>query len=175
MSARKLITDKVLDNVETKKLNPIFKEWLESLDMPWNDGNTTIEEFEYRSRDGFSAHDHNRGGVDLINITSVAYLIGSGEHFGLAVEDYVSKQDNPNATEEELFDIAWEYNSGEYDDVAYRVRVMYTGNNTVEIFIGYDTDAPYFRWNDKPIQEIVINFKNKTDLKKQLNKIKLKV
>src|ERR1019366_1348755 len=82
---------KNLDNVETKKLLPIIKAFLENVDINFDPHQVTIEEFEWQSRDGFSAHSHNRGGMDLIGFTTNAILYGSGYHSGTSIEDQVNK------------------------------------------------------------------------------------
>ena len=177
-------SSKDTDNVETKKLLPIFKTFLEGLDIRV-DGHTSIEEFEFRSRDGFSAFDHNRGGVDLIVITDNASLIGSGYHMGTSIEKHVEetfnetqdqvRNDNPDFTDEEVFDKTYEIESDEYAGQAFRVRLMYEGDGVLVVYAGWDHDAPYYRWSNSPELEIEIKFKNKTELKAKLKKIAKKI
>lgn len=177
--------DKSIDTVETEGLLPIIEEFLESITLPFEANTTHIENFEYQSRDGFAASSHNRGGMDLLAITTAAHLIASGEHFGtqieLDVENYWSEtfdeiqKENPELTDEQVFDETYTACNDDYSGEAWRVRVMYEGGNTLVVYAGYDKDAPYYRWHCKNKFEHKIVFKNKTDLKKQLTKLVKKV
>lgn len=170
---------KYLDNVETKGLLPTIQNFLKSISLPF-EASKEIEALEFISRDGFSAHDHNRGGMDLFSTTTVAYLIGSGEHCGTAIELDVEDswdssrndiiKDNPELDLEgdELFDRVYESCNDDYSGMAYRVRVMYEGNGVLCVYSGYDTDAPYYRWNNKPDFNTKVKFKTKTELKRKL-------
>jgi hypothetical protein len=55
--------------------------------------------------------------------------------------------------------------------VAFRVRIMYEGENTVMVRAGWDNDAPCFRWTNKSEFEKEIKFKTKADLKAKLSKL----
>lgn len=178
---------KNLDNVETKKLIPIIKAFLEKVDINFETIETISEEFEWKSRDGFSAHDHNRGGMDLIAITNNSYLKGSGTHIGTSIETYVEgsyndslvsiKEEFPELAEDsnEFYEKIDEMESDEYSGQAFRIRVMYEGNNIMRVYAGWDHDAPYYRWSNKPEFEKTIKFKNKRDLKTKLNKLLKKI
>jgi|ERR1019366_2033060 hypothetical protein len=172
------------DNVETKKLILLLTEFLESLNIRF-DGYNQIEPLEFRSRDGFSAFDRNRGGMDFISITDNASLIGSGYHSGTSIEKIINdsfettlnevKLEYPDLNEEEQYDKTYEIESNDYNGQAFRVRLMYEGNNTLVVHAGWDHDAPYFRWSNKSELEKVIKFKNKRDLKTKLNKLIKKI
>lgn len=179
-------TEKSEDNIETVAgLKEALTDWIQSLSQPFNDGNIQVEELEYLSRSGFFAHSHNRGGVDLINITSRSFLIGSGEHFGLIIEDQITesenedykriKEENPKASDEEISDMVYESGQDDYESVAFRVRAMYEGDGVVCIHAGYDNDAPYFRWSGKTHFEKEIKFKTISGLKRQLKALTKKV
>lgn len=178
------------DNVETVKgLNAALKSWLETLSMPFDGYNKSIENFEFRSRDGFAAHSHNRGGLDLFIQTNVSYLMGSGEHFGLEIESWTEKSwDNARAElltrdeyknmdtdSDEFFDAVYEYCNDEYEGIAWRVRVMYEGQGVLRIYAGYDKDAPYYRWSGAELFEAEVNFKNIPELKRKLRALTKKV
>lgn len=171
------------DNVETKNLIPIIREFLESIDAPFDPMHVAIEEIEWQSRDGFIAHGHNRGGMDLLAYTDIASLYGSGAPE--SISDYVQEQwdqtcnkiekENPELTQEEVFDKAYEETSCEYSALAWRIRVMYEGENQLMVYVGWDKDAPYFRWNEKAQSEYQINFKDNDDLVKQLTQLALNI
>lgn len=176
---------KETDNVDTQKLIPILKEFLESIDVPFEPYNTNISELEYQSRDGFIAYGHNRGGLDLIAFTTVANLMGSGEHLGSSIcasveSDWETayndiKKNDPELDEEHIWDNVYESCSDEYYGYAWRIRIMYEGNNTLCIHVGWDTDAPYYRWHNKAQLKLEIKYKNKADLKRKLEKVKDKI
>lgn len=179
--------DKETDNIETVQgLNDAVQSWLDSLSMPF-DAVASIENFEFRSRDGFSAHSHNRGGQDLICITSIAYLMGSGEHLGLSIEDWTEKQwdetrkhvkqNQPelDTDSDAFYDATYEACTGDYDCIAWRVRVMYEGQGVLRVYAGYDFDAPYFRWNKSPSFETEIRFKTISGLNRQLKALTKKL
>lgn len=179
------------DNIETVAgLNEVLKTWLESLALPWDAHSVSIENFEFKRRDGFIPHRHNCGGVDLFTCTDVASLIGSGEHFGLSIESWVddqwndandeiakqspelhAKSDNDNG---EFFDACYEYCSGDYSSIGWKVRAMYEGNGVLKIYAGYDKDAPYFREGLNDF-ETEIRFKTLSGLERQLNALTKKV
>jgi hypothetical protein len=176
--------NKDTDNVDTKELQPILREFLENLSGPFEADYDSINELEYQSRDGFIASSSNHGGLDLLKMASVPLLIGRGEHFGLAIEDKVNeffeyllkciKEDNPELSDDEVHEKAYE-EANEYDDIAWRVRLLYRGDNTLDIFVGYDFDAPYFRWYGPDILETTIMFNDNEDLRKQLEDITDKI
>lgn len=179
---------KELDNIETHEgLNEVIKTWLESLTMPFEAQSESIENFEFRSRDGFSAHRHNCGGLDLIAITDIAGMMGSGSHFGTAIESWVESnwdntrndliKDNPEMDHEsdEFYDLVYQSCSGDYDTVAWRVRVMYEGLGVLKIYAMYDKDAPYFRFNSPVLFETEVRFKTLSGLERQLNALTKKV
>ena len=178
-------TNKKEDNVNTKNLLPLIKEFLEKVDINFDSMNTTIEEFEFESYSGFSAFHHNRGGMDLIAITTNGYLIGSGTHIGTSIEKQVEDSYSAickQAVEEGLVDGTDKfyervdsYQNDDYSGQAFRVRLMYEGDNTLVVYAGWDDDAPYFRWSNKPELEKTIKFKNKRDLKTKLNKLLKKI
>lgn len=178
---------KNLDNVETKKLLPLIKEFLEKVDINFETQQTMLEPFEFRSYSGFAAYDHNRGGMDLIAITNDAYLLGSGTHFGTSIEKHVQDshdsaakqvlEDYPNLKDgsDEFYEKLDEILMDDYSGQAFRVRVMYEGNNVLRVYAGWDHDAPYFRWSNSPEFKKTIKFKNKRDLKAKLNKLLKKI
>jgi hypothetical protein len=65
--------------------------------------------------------------------------------------------------------------SSEQGDIAYRVRILYKGDKTVQIDAGFDYDAPYFRWSNKSDFEADFKYKNLADLKMKLKKIRVKI
>lgn len=184
--------DKSVDTIETVKgLSEAIREFLESLSLPFDGYSVDIRKFEFKSRDGFSAHSHNRGGLDLFTETSIRYLISGGEHHGLKCEQFVQesydadyeqvRKDNPSIDwntdkgAEELLDKVDEYMDSEYGAVAWRVRCMYEGQGVLRVYCGYDTDAPYYRWNDKANFETEIKFKTISGLKRQLKALVKKI
>lgn len=182
-------TSKESDNIETVDgLKEVIVDWLESLDDPFHgDGNQSIDDLEFRSRDGFLANHYNRGGVDLINITSISHLIGSGHHLGLSIEDWVSESEEANfkfvkeshpemdTESEEFHNKVYEMGLDDYDTVAWRIRVMYEGSGVLCVYAGYDKDAPYFRWNSKSDVNFEIKFKTLSGLKRQLKALSKKI
>lgn len=178
---------KQYDNIETlgQKYKDLFEEFVNSIELPFTDAyHDKTEEFEWQSRSGFIAFDSTRGGYDCIAITRSSYLIGSGEINGLVcqekVEQYAQdqidamKEQYPEMTDEQIEDSLRDGES-EYDDIAYRVRIKYKGNNEIQIDAGFDYDAPYFRWSNKSDYENDITFKNYSDLKKKLKSIAKKI
>ena len=175
-------SSKELDNIDTMQgLAPILKEFLEGINEPieaWNE--SKIEPLEYISKSGFAAFDSNRGGFDLMLISDVASIYWAG-HQGLSIDSTIDKrydeivneirEADPSLSEDEVWELADDSARGECEGIAYRVRVMYRGNNTLSVFAGYDFDAPYFRWNSKPDIDLDINFKTLKGLKAQLKKI----
>lgn len=178
-------TTKENDNVNTVLgLKETIQEWLESLEMPFEGWDKPrIDELEFESRDGFHANSWNRGGLDLFHVTDIRSLTGSGEHIGLSIENWVNEQHEESCKDalakglkeqtEEFYDFVDERTGGEYDCVAYRIRVMYEGNGVLKIYAGYDKDAPYFRWREKAEVEHEINFKSIKELKKKLAKLEI--
>jgi hypothetical protein len=63
----------------------------------------------------------------------------------------------------------------DYDTVAFRVRAMYEGSGLLVVHVGYDKDAPYFRWSCKAHQEIEIKFKTIAGLKRKLKALIKKI
>ncbi len=177
-------TDKNNDNVDTKGLIPLLTEFVNNVDNNF-DGYKTIDTIEYQRCDGFIPFDHNRGGIDLILITNNAFLIGSGYHFGTSIETKVEasynktedevRKENPTLSDEEIHDKVFEIEADDYSGQAFRVRIMYEGDNTLTVFAGWDDDAPYYRWSNKAEFEKTIEFKNKSDLKTKLNKLLKKI
>lgn len=192
MKALKFGLHKESDNVETMSLIPVIQEFLEEITPAFEGYNSDqISEFEFKSRSGFWAHDHNRGGLDLIVINDLRGLMGSGEYMGLKIEKQVNKdyetlwndikQDNPELNEEnekdleKLYELVDEAGSCEYQSIAWRVRVMYEGNGVLMVYAGYDFDAPYFRWGNAADFEHKIEFKTLKGLKTQLKKLVSKI
>lgn len=175
------------DNVDVKGLQPIIRAFLESIELPFEDINTQFSDIEYNHRDGFIPYRHNRGGMDLISYTNIHQLIGSGDHMGLTIHKWVDDQykDSWKSVQESYPDLEphsetfYEkldaLNYDYYSGLAYRVRVMYEGENTITVYSGYDTDAPYYRWSDPVEFEKTIKFKNKTDLKAKLKSLLPKI
>lgn len=186
--------NKETDNVETLDLLPIIRNFLENISEPFETYLTKddqLSELEFKSMSGFLAHGHNRGGMDLIVITDVMSLVASGAHMGLSVENKINKDydeawedaknEHPELSEdkqedlEQLHNYVDELTSGEYNQIAWRVRVMYEGQGVLKIYAGYDFDAPYFRWNSAAQFEAIINFKTLTGLESKLNKLISKI
>ena len=174
------------DNIDSvPELKETVRDWLENITHPFESYATQIEELEYKRRDGFIPHSWNNGGLDLILISDIGGLVGSGEHFGLSIESWVDGHYNEaceNAIKEGLVDGSDDYyehvdanTRSEYDAVAYRIRVMYEGEGVLKVYAGYDKDAPYFRWNSKDEFETEINFKTISGLKRQLKALTKKV
>lgn len=180
-------TEKSEDNIETlsSEIVKALKSFVESVELPFSDAYIDkTEDIEWQSRDGFIAYNNTRGGFDRIAIIPTYYLTGSGEVQGLVcqarIEEYDAetmadiKKDHPEMTDKQVYD-AMTDEAGEYDDIAYRVRVLYKGDNTLQIDAGFDYDAPYFRWSNASDFEADIKFKNVTDLKTKLTKIVKKI
>lgn len=180
-------TYKSEDNIETlgQKFKDLFQEFVKSIELPFSDESyDETSELEWQSRDGFRAFDSTRGGYDRIVIIRQSYLTGSGEIMGLVCQDKIEKfqQDSfdsikkeyPDMTGDQIYDEI-QNNESEYDDVAYRVRILYKGNNEVQIDAGFDYDAPYFLWTNESDFEADIKFKNFSDLKRKLKSIVKKI
>lgn len=180
---------KETDNFETHGLEAIIRDWLQhDVSTPF-DASVKIEPFEFKRRDGFIPHSHNKGGLDLYTITAVSYLMGSGEHFGTAIEQWTEdswdrarkdlleqakeRGETVDADSDEFYDSVYDYCSDDYETVAWRVRVMYEGNGKLTVFAGYDTDAPYFRFSGpfSSLFEQSITFKTLSGLKRQLERM----
>jgi hypothetical protein len=180
-----MTTLKENDNVETKDLIPLLTKFMESIDIGFDSHLTRIEPIEFWSRDGFHAFDRNRGGMNLIAFTDNASLIGCGYHIGTSIESYVEESfnntqdsiraENPDYTDDQVFDETYNSESDDYSGQAFRVRIIYEGNNTLVVCAGWDKDAPYYGWSNKSELEKVIKFKNKRDLKTKLNKLLKKI
>lgn len=180
------------DNFETHEFETIVREWLETVSMPF-EASVKVEPFEFRRRDGFIPHSHNMGGLDLYTITDVAGLMGSGSHFGTAIEQWTENSwdaarkdlleqakergETVDVDSETFYDETYQYCSNEYETVAWRVRVMYEGNGKLTVFAGYDTDAPYFRFSGpySSLFEQSVNFKTLSGLKRQLERMTKKL
>ena len=171
-----MLTTKQHDNIDTVKgLKATLETWLEKISTPWD--NCVIEEFEYQSRDGFIAYDSNRGGFDLISVESVPFIFDS---YRYCVQDKIDKlmqdtinlykEENPNTSDEDIELDIMNY-ADCYDDIAWRIRVFYRGFNTIEIFVGYDFDAPYFRGIEHDTFETTITFERLPDLQWQLESV----
>lgn len=173
------------DNVITKGILPILTKFVDELEIPFEGYGRHVEELEFESRDGFIPYSHNRGGVDLFDMTDIGSLIGSGEHYHLNIRDMVDDRYNElyeeiakehtDTESDEFYNAVSDAAGNEYEGIAWRVRIMYNGDNKLTIFAGFDDEAPYFRWYRKCDFEKVIKFKNKTDLKQKLKAIKSKV
>lgn len=173
-----------MDNVETKKLLPILKKFAQECldDLLAEPSYTSIEEIEFKRRDGFTPYSHNKGGIDLIAVINPNSVLGSGFGGPKAVRlsyeaqtrvlEYIQAE-HPTLVDgvDEFYEVLDECLNNEYEEFAYRVRLKYEGNNTLGVFVGYDTDAPYFRFKCKDQQEFFIKFKDKKDLRNQLNKL----
>jgi hypothetical protein len=180
-------THKSEDNIDT--LPPVYKQlfrvFCQSIELPFSDAySDETSEIEYQSRDGFIAYDSTRGGSDRIAIVPMHYLTGSGEVRGLACQSHVEKceqddynyikENNPEMTDDEISEVIMN-ESSEQDDIAYRVRILYKGEKTIQIDAGFDYDAPYFRWSNKSDFEADFKYKNLADLKMKLKKIRTKI
>lgn len=185
---------KETDNFETVEgLDAVLRDWLDSLTEPFEPQSKSVDAFEFKRRDGFIPHRHNCGGLDMILITDVSSLIGSGYHFGLKIEQWVDDQwnqaneeiakdepelhaaSNTDKGRDAFFDRVYEYCSGDYSAIAWRVRCMYEGNGVLKIYAGYDKDAPYFRWSGEVDFETEVRFKTLSGLKRQLDRLTKKV
>lgn len=193
MKQLKFSADKETDNFETQKLDEVIREWLDGLSMPFEGWGLSVEAFEFRRRDGFIPHSHNRGGLDLFIQTTVSSLMGSGEHFGTAIEQWT--EDSWDAARKDLleqakergetvdtdsdsfYDDTYSYCNDDYEGVAWRVRVMYEGNGRLTVYAGYDTDAPYYRFSGEysHLFEQSITFKTLSGLKRQLERMTKKL
>lgn len=180
-------TEKSEDNIETlsPEIVDVLKSFVESVELPFSDAYyDETEDIEWQSRDGFIAYNSTRGGFDRIAVVPTHYLTCRGEIQGLVCQERIETQDaetmadikkeHPEMTDEQIEDTMRDEDS-EYDDVAYRVRVLYKGDNSLQIDAGFDYDAPYFRWSNKSDFEADIKFKNVTDLKTKLAKIVKKI
>jgi hypothetical protein len=180
-------TEKSEDNIETlsPEIVTVLKNFVESVELPFSDAYCDeTEDIEWQSRSGFIAYNSTRGGFDRIAVIPTHYLTASGELYGLACQDRVEefekdsfeqiKKDNPEMNDEQIEDTMRD-EASEYDDIAYRVRILYKGDNQLQIDSGFDYDAPYFRWSNKSDFEADIKFKNVTDLKTKLSKIAKKI
>lgn len=165
------------DNVIDKGLLPVLESFMKKIQSEISDPfyHDKIQELEFISRSGFSAHGHNRGGLDLIAFTDVGSCYGGGYDYSDATEQWQNafdqiKAENKELSEDDVFEKTLEYCSNEYMTMAYRVRVMYEGENQVCVHFGWDHDAPYFRWRNNA-EQIEITFTSKRDLAKKLNAI----
>lgn len=179
-------TTKELDNVRTKKLEKLLGEAVTGLDLGIDFHSINISELDFERYDGFIPHAHNRGGIDLIAITTIGSLVGSGEHIGTKAETYAEEsynddwnqivKDNPELNQEIESDLEQLYNLqgdslyDDYNGLAFRIRIMYEGDGEMCVHSGWDEDAPYFRWkcNTDLVQEI--KFKTKKELRVKLKK-----
>lgn len=182
------LENKTEDNVETKGIQELLIETLKNIenDLPIDFSYVNVETIEYQRRDGFIPHSWNRGGADLIAFTDMRSLHGSGKHYNTKIEDHVNKvyaQEEEDLTLEfpdikngsdEFYELLDERLTDEYNALAWRIRIMYEGNNTITVYSGWDTDAPYFRWKDRTDFEKSFQFTNKKDLQKKLIKILIK-
>ena len=178
--------DREKDNVNTKKLLSTMQTALETFPHVWSDSELIrIDPLEFERRDGFIPHSHNRGGLDYIEIISTSTLISTGmfqsdtarEFAAQSEKDAIefAKRDAPNATEEEHGALVNDYLQSEYDCLAFRIRIMYEGDNTVAVHYGFDLDAPYFRWKGGTTNTIEINYKTKSELAKKLKNVMEKI
>jgi hypothetical protein len=179
-------TNKEYDNVVTKGYQDILLESLEDLDIPFDAYNTVVEPLEFESRDGFWAHDRNRGGADFIAFTTTGFLHGSGEHTSTSIENRIEEEyesiwkdtlaDNPELDPNneshlnDLYEALDNTLNNDYCGQAFRIRLMYEGNGVLLVHSGWDNDAPYFRWSNKTDLEQEIKFKTKSELKQKLVK-----
>jgi len=183
MNASKL--NRETDNVDTKGLLPTFRQFVESIDMPVDGFVVEVKDMEWQRRDGFIPADHNRGGIDLIVVTDIASMIGSGTHTGTTIDEFCEKEywgcyeyvkaNNPELDEEEILDTTDGIMSDDYCHLAWRVRIMYNGNNQVSVYVGWDTDGPYFRWKRQHDSEYQIQFTDSQDLTKKLVQLALEI
>lgn len=182
---------KETDNVETHEgLRETIREFLENLSHPFESQTYSVDEFEFKRRDGFIPHRHNCGGLDLLAITDVAGLMGSGEHFGTKIESWTEKQwddarddlkkqaddagEEVDTDSEEFYDSVYEYCSGDYSAIGWKVRVMYEGNGVLKVYAGFDKDAPYFREGLNDF-EAEIKFRTISGLARKLQALAKKV
>lgn len=175
------------DNFETRGLEPVLRDWLEGIELPFDATGVGIDTIEFRPRSGFIPHSHNHGGMDLFADTTVSYLIGSGEHFGLGIESWVQDvwtraykelgSEHPELGEDsdELFDKVYEDCGDDYSGIAWRIRAMYEGDGVLTVYAGYDFDAPYYRWDNGADFEATIEFKDLDDLADKLQKLSKRV
>lgn len=185
-------TEKSNDNIETViGLKEALEEFMDSVKENVNPFSETftseINELPWESYDGFRAHNHNRGGLDFISIDSIDRLVGSGDHMGLKISEWVNDQydetyknvvtENPTLKTDsnDFYEALDSSFCSEYDTVAFRVRAMYEGEGLLVVHIGYDKDAPYFRWSEKSHQEIEIKFKTIAGLKRKLKALIKKI
>lgn len=178
--------DKYEDNIDTIGVKDLLEEFMNEIEIPIEENFKKIIELEYISRDGFYAHSWNRGGFDLICITPMRYILGSGiapSHVHAKCQEVENEaideilKDNPQIddTSDEFYQKLDDYMTSEYNEVAFRVRCMYEGNGILKIYAGFDFDAPYFRWRDVAKNEFEVTFRNRTELKNKLKKILKKI
>jgi hypothetical protein len=178
-------TIKSQDNIMTldSKIVELLQETIE--ESYYLDGKLDVESVEWQSRDGFSAYDHNRGGFSRLSFGRIDHLVNSGTSMTSEVEKWVDKaynqtynevlKNNPKLKEQtdEFYNELDSSFCGEYDCLGYKVQILYNGDNMIDIVCGYTYDAPYFRGFDVITLEKQVKFKNYSDLKKKLAKLKI--
>lgn len=133
-----------------------------------------ISSIECRSRDGFIAYSHNKGGVNAVCFIMNSHLRGSGYDYGDGVinkwDDYqheMYKDDHPGKHRylhqfwdgkrkdsdlmQRVLEHYYEYIDGDsdYDSTMFEVRFMVKPDGTVDVDVfGCTKDAPYFRSSD---------------------------
>jgi hypothetical protein len=184
----KFSSNKEDDNIETVLgINDIIKEWLKSIELPFESQNTSIKNFEFKNQLGFIPQKHNRGGLDLIAISDIAYITVSDKHIGLPInswiDDWLNEIDKIIALyypelhpkTNEFSDKVQKYCNDNHLFIVWRVRAMYAGNGVLRIYAGFDKDIRYLRWNSEADFKAKIHFKTLSGLKRQLSRLTKKI
>lgn len=171
------IEDLDLSKDQADKLETVCHNFISDLGY----SNDRIEAIECRRRDGFIPHSHNKGGLEarsyllqysltngLTGFTNTDKVLDKNYQYNL--ESYL--QDN-NLTEldESHYESFDEYCRDSDDTIELMTRIMFNSESecTVSFFVSA-SDSPYHRQYDDYFEH-TIEFKNASDLKKQLDKL----
>lgn len=144
-----------------------------------------LETIEFRSRDGFSPHSHNKGGMqwsffaDAFNM----YLNGSGfkevddelnQWYAYNEELYREDQglsEDAELSEEQLYEFEEQYCMGCDDTVWFTARAMLEDENTLMLyFMTSADDMPYHR-KQTHVLEFPIKFNTVKELETKLKEL----
>jgi len=170
-------TNKELDNIYLNGYSDVVYSWLEGLGLPFADIGQIIDQ-EYLSRAGFIANSNNCGCIDLFCSENLRYLVSSGG-YSAKIADQVNarwedllrviKEDKAHLINNglDLEDLALDC-CNEYEDIGFKIRVMYQGQGRFDITAGYSFDAPYFRGFDLVTFESEFSVNNSNELNEKL-------
>ena len=143
--------------------------------------NDRIETIECRRRDGFIPHSHNKGGLEARSYLDQHCLPNGNtgfdntdkileKYYQYNLDSYLQDNDLKELDEShyESFD---DYCLNGEDTIEFMTRIMFNSESecTVHFFVSA-SDSPYHRQHDDYFEHS-IEFKNASDLKKQLDKL----